>query len=166
MKEETIKQQVEDKINCIIDEGIEMNNLDALGKLVDIHKDISNEEYWNKKKEAMNMNYRMHDYDYNRDRERYGRRMRDSRGRYMRRGVDAKYRGEETIDDMYRGYREYSDGREEYNRGNYGAKSNTMKSLDYMMQSVVDFIEMLQDDASSQEEVELIQKYTRQISEM
>ena len=41
-----------------------------------------------------------------------------------------------------------------------------MKSLDYMLQSVAQFIEMLKQDASSQEEMELIQKYTRQISEM
>ena len=63
-------------------------------------------------------------------------------------------------------YQNYSEGREEYNRGNYSAKSDTLKSLEYMMQSVVDFIEMLKQDANSQEEIHMIQKYTRQISEM
>ena len=41
-----------------------------------------------------------------------------------------------------------------------------MKSLEYMMESVVDFIEMLQEEAGSQEEVNLIKHYTKKISEM
>jgi hypothetical protein len=70
------------------------------------------------------------------------------------------------IDEMYDHYGNYSEGREEYGRGNYGAKEDTMKSLEYMMESVVDFIEMLQEEASSQEEVSLIKHYTKKISEM
>ena len=76
------------------------------------------------------------------------------------------YRGQRVLDEMYNGYRNYSDGREEYNRGNYGAKGETMKSLEYMLESVTDFIEMLQHDAGSQEEIDMIKKYTRRISEM
>ena len=41
-----------------------------------------------------------------------------------------------------------------------------MKSLEYMLQSVTNFIEMLKKDAGSQEEVEMIKEYTRHISEM
>lgn len=41
-----------------------------------------------------------------------------------------------------------------------------MKSLEYMLESVTDFIEMLQNNADSQEEVDMIKKYTRRISEM
>ena len=37
---------------------------------------------------------------------------------------------------------------------------------EYMMESVVDFVAMLQEEAESQEEVELIKHYTRKISEM
>ena len=97
----------------------------------------------------------------------YGRRSRDSRGRYTARGQGSRrYRGDDMMDEMYRGYHEYSEGKEEMNMGNYGAKNDTMKSLDYMLQSVVEFIEMLKKDAGSQEEVELIQEYTRHISEM
>lgn len=96
------------------------------------------------------------------------------RGRYGRRGVPGTGRGrysggdegEEMMNEMYSTYQEYAEGREEYGRGNYGAKKDTMESLDCMMQSVVDFIEMLKKDASSQEEVELIQKYTEEISEL
>lgn len=93
------------------------------------------------------------------DRGNYGRRMRDSRGRYMG-------KGHEMIEDMREMYQEYSDGRDEYDRGNYGAKGEAMKSLEYMLESVVDFVDMLKKDAGSQEEVDLIQRYTREISEM
>lgn len=153
--EEKLKELVEKGINSLIENGINMSDLDTLSKLVDIHKDLSNEKYWEIKEEAK-MRYR--DYDeYGRG--NYSRRNRDNRGRYQ-------HRGEEMMDEMYGAYQRYSNGREEMDMGNYGAKSNTIKSLDYMLQSVVDFIEMLKKDASSQEEVQLIQEYTRQISEM
>ena len=96
----------------------------------------------------------------------YGRRSRDSRGRYMARGYDAKYRGDEMLNEMHEHYGEYSESREQYGRGNYGAKEDTMQSLEYMLQSMVDFVEMLKKDANSQEELNLIKKYTKEISEM
>ena len=98
--------------------------------------------------------------------ESYGRRSRDSRGRYTARGYDSKYRGHEIMDDMYGNYEAYAEGREQYGRGNYGAKEDTMMSLEYMLESMVNFVEMLKEDASSQEEVNLIKKYTKKISEM
>ena len=108
------------------------------------------------------MGYRPYETEYG----NYGRR-RDSRGRYMERATSGRnYKGDEMLDEMHEHYQRYSDGREEMTMGNYGAHSGTMKSLEYMLESVVDFIEMLKKDASSQEEVELIQKYTREISEM
>lgn len=67
---------------------------------------------------------------------------------------------------MYGNFQEYSESSSQYSRGNYGAKEDTMKSLEYMMQSVVDFVEMLKEEAKSQEEMEIIKKYTRKISEM
>ena len=158
-------EQIEEKIKIILDEGIHSENLETLGELIDIHKDLCNEKYWKKKEEVIDMNYNRGYGEYGNYGE-YGRRRRDSRGRYMRRGVDSRYQGHEMIDEMHDGYQEYSEGREAYNRGNYGAKNDAMKSLDYMLQSVTQFIEMLKQDASSQEEMELIKKYTREISEM
>ena len=84
----------------------------------------------------------------------------------MARGYDSKYRGEEMIGEMQEHYGNYSESSEQYGRGNYGAKEDTIKSLDYMLQSLVDFVEMLKQDATSQEEINLIKKYTKQISEM
>ena len=168
---EKVKKETETVIEEILNQGIQENNLDVLYKLVDIHKDIANEEYWQKKKEETDMRYRAYGNDgYGRNSygegESYGRRSRDSRGRYTARGYDSKYRGHEMMDDMYQNYEAYSEGREQYGRGNYSAKEDTMMSLEYMLESMVDFVEMLKQDASSQEEVNLIKKYTKQISEM
>lgn len=157
--DDKVKELVEKGINKTIEDGIQTSNLDTLGKLVDIYKDIANVEHW-KKEEENDMRYDRRYRDYTREpysREPYGRRRRDSRGRYM---------GDEMMNDMHEAYRDYSDGREEMNMGNYSAKDDTMKSLEYMMQSVVQFIEMLEKDANSQEEIEIIKDYTRQISEM
>lgn len=157
--DDKVKELVEKGINKTIEDGIQTSNLDTLGKLVDIYKDIANVEHW-KKEEENDMRYDIRYRDYTREpysREPYGRRRRDSRGRYM---------GDEMMNDMHEAYRDYSDGREEMNMGNYSAKDDTMKSLEYMMQSVVQFIEMLEKDANSQEEIEIIKDYTRQISEM
>ena len=165
---EKLTQELENQIGIIVEDGFGYENLDMLGKLVDIHKDLANEEYWKKKEEVMDVRYRGYDEEYG----TYGRRRRDSRGRYMERGGNrggsrgGNYRGEEMLDEMNEHYSRYSEGKEDMNMGNYGAHSTTMKSLDYMLQSVVEFIEMLKKDANSQEEVELIQKYTREISEM
>lgn len=169
---EKIKKQVEELMTNLSEEGIHSGNVDYLYKLVDIDKDLENENYW---KEKIKMRYRGYGNDSYME-GNYGRRMRDSRGRYMdeaygRRGVDAKYRegdvrGDKLLDEMYQSYGEYSEGREEYGRGNYGAKEDTMKSLDYMLQSVEDFFKHLKKEASSQEEVEMIRETARKISEM
>lgn len=48
-----VNEQVEGQIKKIVEEGLQLNNIDRLYKLVDIHKDIANEEYWKKKEEVM-----------------------------------------------------------------------------------------------------------------
>ena len=172
----TLKEQIEKGIKALTENGIESNNLETLGQLVDIHKDLANEEYWKKKMEVMKMRYRNYNgysEGYGEDsygNESYGRRRRDSKGRYMegsygRRGVPGtgrgRYRGEEAMDEMAYHYGNYSES-----SGQYGAEGETMKSLEYMLESVVDFIKMLEEEAGSQEEVKLIKHYTKKISEM
>ena len=45
-------EKVETQItNLIGGNGVKQDNVDYLYKLVDIHKDIKNEEYWKKKEE-------------------------------------------------------------------------------------------------------------------
>ena len=161
---ERLEKELENQIGIIVEDGFGYENLDKLGKLVDIHKDLANEKYWKKKEEVMDVRYRGYEEEYG----TYGRRRRDSRGRYMdgRSGIRKPHHGEEMLDEMGEHYYRYAEGKEDMNMGNYGAHSSTMKSLEYMLESVVDFIEMLKKDANSQEEVELIKKYTREISEM
>lgn len=155
------KEEVEKLIKTITENGLQANNVELLYRLIDIHKDIENEKYWKNKEEVMRYmrdDYRTEDYR--------GGRSRDSQGRFMGDRRTTSYRGQRVLDEMYNGYRNYNDGKEEYNRGNYGARNETMKSLEYMLESVTDFIEMLQNDAGSQEEVDMIKHYTRKISEM
>lgn len=163
---EKLKDLTEKSIEKTIKEGITTANLDLLGKLVDIHKDISEEEYW-KRKEINNMNYGRNYGNYGREQYgeygNYGEYGRDS---YGRRGVDRKYRGHDYMDRMAGEYGRYEEGREQYNAGNYGAKEDTMKSLRYMLESMVDFVEMLKSEANSQEEVQLIKQYTQKIAQM
>lgn len=110
---------------------------------------------------------------YNGNYGEYGARQRDGRGRYMgdygRRGGQGsgrRYRGYDYIDDMNRYYDNYSESRESYRRGNYGAGDDSLKSLDYMLKAVHQFVKMLREDADSQEEMELIQEYAQKIGEM
>lgn len=152
------KEEVEKFIKQVIDEGLQVGNVDLLYKLVDIHKDIENEEYWKEKEE--NMMYRGYD--------NYGR-SRDSRGRFMdsygRRGVPGsgrgRYRGEEIMDDMYRNYEDYSEGKEMY-----GADNKTLESFNYMVKSFKDYYKHLKDNASSNEEVQILDQAIDEMARM
>lgn len=129
----------------LLDEGIsDSNNLDYLGKLVDIQKDT----YKIKKlKEANNMYGNYGNYG-NYGEGSYGRRAGyDSYGRdsYGRRGYDTKYRGQEHLDRMNEEYGRYSYGRERY-----GAGQETDKSFHYMVEALEDFIKVLYEEADSQ----------------
>ena len=161
---EKISEETEKKIEEVLEQGLQPNNIDMLYTLVDIHKDIANEEYWEKKEETMR--YRNYSEGSYRENDAYGRRQRDSRGRYKEGSRGGRYRGHEMIDDMYQAYGEYNEGKERYERGSYGAKEDSMKSLEYMLECMVDFVEMLKQDANSQEEVQLIKEYTRRIADM
>ena len=153
------KEEVEKLIKQITESGLQVANVELLYKLIDIHKDINNEEYWKKKEE--NMMYR--DYDnYS------GGRSRDSRGRYMdsygRRGVPGtgrgRYRGYDMIEEMGEHYGDYSEGRD-----NYGNDRETEKSFDKMLQSLEDFTYLIMQEADSQDKIEKVRKTARKISE-
>ena len=156
-------EQVEEAINGILEQKVQPGNADYLYKLIDIHKDIKNEEYW---KEEKNMRYGNYGESYG---ESYGRRgvpgtgrgrYRDSynEGNYGRRG---NYRGEEIMDDMYQAYQEYNEGKE-----NYGADGETMESFKYMLKAFKDYYKHLKQEASSQEEVKLLEKTAKEIGMM
>lgn len=50
---EKVKSLVETKIEKLMETGIQVGNVDYFYKLIDIHKDIANEEYWEVKKEVL-----------------------------------------------------------------------------------------------------------------
>ena len=152
-----VSEKVEEKIKSIIDSGITPDNIEALGELVDIHKDICNEKYWKKKEEVLDMRYRGYDEYEEYSEGGYGRRGRDSRGRYTGRG--RSYQGEEMLEEMREHYGNYSEG------GRYGGPEKE-KAFDYMLQSAEDFFNHLMQEAEHPEQMEKIKRTAKRISEM
>lgn len=151
MNQKIIKE-AERLISNILDDGIQSNNLDYLSKLVDIRKDAKEDEC---------MRYMNYGNYSNYGRDSYGRRSRDARGRYT------GHRPEDKIDEMYMNYQAYYEGKDEHRRnGNYGAKEDSMKCLEYMLDCMLDFAKMLKQDVDTPEEQQIIQQYFRQISEI
>ena len=149
--ERRLINEVDDIIKDVLDNGIQGNNLDNLYKLVDIKKDAY--EIMCMEEGDDSMYYGRHDYDRMYDRDSYGARRRDSRGRYM---------GHEHLDRMYDDYSKYMASRERY-----GASSpDTKRSLEYMLRSMEDFARMLKEDAQSAEEVEMIRQTAQRIATM
>lgn len=143
--EEKILQKTSEFIEKVGEQGLDTVDIDYLYKVVDIHKDI-------KEVECMN-NYGNYG--------EYGR-----YDAYGRRGVDARYRGESYMDGMSSSYRNYEAARDEYNNGNYGAKEDGLKELEYMLHALVKFAKTIKEEASSPEEQEIVRKHFRKISEM
>lgn len=56
---EKVKNLVESKIEKLMETGIQVGNIDYFYKLIDIHKDIENEEYWKIKKEVLENDVRL-----------------------------------------------------------------------------------------------------------
>lgn len=148
-------------ITQVMDEGLDQgSNLEYLDKLIDIQKDAYKIKCMKEDKEMYGNygNYGRGNYgrdEYGRGsygRDEYGARSRDSRGRY---------RGHEHLDRMYEDYGRYMEGRERY-----GANEDTMRSLQYMLKSMEDFARMLKEDATSQEEVEMIRQTAQRIANM
>ena len=150
-----LKEEVHKLKEQIATQGVQNSNIEFLYKLVDIEKDLCEIE-----EGGENMRYN----DYGRyGRDEYGREDYGRRGNYRARG---NYRGNEYMDSMYNEYNRYEEGREQYNRGDYNAKEDSIKSLEYMMESALDLVKMLYDKAQSQEEINIIRKYTKKMSEM
>lgn len=164
-----VTEEVDKSIKRIMEQGVQTNNIDFLYKMIDVKKDIA--EIEKEEQEMMYGNYGNYDNYGEYDRSYGGGRRRDSRGRYMegdsygRRGVKGtgrgRYRGEEMMEDMMYHYGNYNEGREQY-----GADEETMKSFKYMLKSFKDYYKHLKDEASSQQEVQMLEDVAREISEM
>ena len=130
--------------------NLDATDIDYLYKIVDIYKDL---------KEVENMNNGYGNYgEYNRGYGEYNE--------YGRRGVDSKYRASRYMDGMRGSYEAYEDYRDSYNRGNYGAKEDGLKELEYMLHALVKFAKTIKEEATSPEEQEIVRKHFMKISEM
>ena len=164
-----LKEETDKSMKRVLEQGVQTNNVDFLYKMIDIKKDIA--EIEKEEQEMMYGNYGNYDNYGEYDRSYGGGRRRDSKGRYMegssygRRGVPGtgrgRYRGEEMMDEMAYHYGNYNEGRERY-----GADEETMKSFKYMLKSFKDYYKHLKEEASSQQEVKMLEDVAREISEM
>ena len=141
------------------------DELDVLYKLVDIDKDLENIDYWKVKKEVMKMRYNNYgDYSEGGYSEgRYGRRGVPGTGRGRYRGHDD---GEDIIEDMKYSYSAYSDSRNAYGRGNYGAEQENMEALEDTMRLFTEFAQKMIQEVDSPEAKQIIKKHLRKISQM
>lgn len=165
-----LKEKVEDKIQeILVKNGITSETVDYLGKLMDIHKDLQEEECL-KKKEELEMRYSEY------DEANYGRRGVPGTGRgryregaYGRRGVPGtgrgRYRGNYAMDEMMENYENYSEASEESMRGNYGAEGEMVKSVEGIMKNIYEIVEELSETEVPEVE-HIIKKYAKKISEM
>ena len=162
-----VTEEIDKSIKRIMEQGVQTNNIDFLYKMIDVKKDIAEIE-----KEEQEMMYGNYDnYGRHDDMSYGGGRRRDSRGRYMeggsygRRGVKGtgrgRYRGEEMMDEMMYHYGNYSEGREQY-----GADNETLKSFEYMLKSFKDYYKHLKQEASSPQEVKMLEQTAEEMLEM
>lgn len=95
-------------------------------------------------------------------------------GNYGRRGVPGtgrgRYRGydecEEMLEDMKESYKDYTDSKSAYNRGNYGAEEDGMKALEDTMGIFTEFAQKMIQEVDSPEAKQIIKKHLRKISQM
>ena len=137
------------KINEIIEQDINPNNIEYLYKLSKIR-------HMAKEDKEMYGNYgRRPGYDS------YGRGNYGNYGEYGnygnygenygRRGYDMKYRGEEEMDRMAGEYGRYMENRERY-----GAGQETDKSFHYMVQALEDFIRVLHEEVETPQQKQML----------
>ena len=163
--DDKIKDMVKKELEKFSDTELNEGNLDVLYKLVDICKDLENIDYWNVKKEVMKMRYNNYgDYSEGEYSEgRYGRRGVPGTGRGRYRGHDD---GEDMIEDMRESYSAYSESRNAYGRGNYGAEQESMKALEDTMELFTEFAQKMIQEVDSPEAKQIIKKHLRKISQM
>lgn len=142
-----IKRMVEEELKGAIDEGINHDNIDDIGKLIDIHKDIKNEEYWKMKEEV----YEMRDGGYG--------------SRKMLPEHEQRARADKKIYDLMGHYKHYSMASNAADKGNHEAEADCMEYLECILEVICEFVEILEEEAGSPEEVQLIKKYKNKMSE-
>jgi len=145
--EDKLLEKVNEKIQHIIDEDINVNNLENLYKLSKI-KHMT--------KEDKEMNYGNYGYGARRPGyDSYGNYGRGNYGNYgegySARGRDMRYRGDDSLDRMYGEY-----GRYQESRSRYGASEETDKSFHYMVKALEDFVMVLYEEAETPQQKQML----------
>ena len=145
--EDKLLEKVNEKIQHIIDEDINVNNLENLYKLSKI-KHMT--------KEDKEMNYGNYGYGARRPGyDSYGNYGRGNYGNYgegySARGRDMRYRGDDSLDRMYGEY-----GRYQESRSRYGAGEETDKSFHYMVKALEDFVMVLYEEAETPQQRQML----------
>lgn len=143
---QALKEMVETELKDILNIGIQEDNIDNLSKLVDIHKDLENEEYW-KHKEMK--------YEHEESERKSG---------LVK--VEKHKELKEKVHEIMEHCEHYSSAMDAMEQGDYEAAQISMRSLRYMLESACQFMNMLAREAKSPEEMQLIRKYARRIGEM
>lgn len=149
--EDKVLEKVDEKIKEIIEQDINPSNLDHLYKLSKI-KHMTKED----KNMYGNYGYGAYSgrgpsrgaygegYGYGAYGEGYG---------YGARGRDSRYRGEEAIERMAGEY-----GRYQESVGRYGAGEEADKSFHYMIKSFEDFIKVLNEEAKTPQQKQMLKE--------
>lgn len=178
-----IQQEIKKELKQIEETGLNAGNIDAVGKMVDILKDIHeiNEMEGANMRDYGNEFARggRRDYTYNEGRggynegydENYGARRRDSRGRYMEnnygRGgnfINMDPRMWDRLERIMDGADMYQYGRDRYRGGD--SEERMHDGLEKMMYAVCTFVEYAMDFAETPQEKEIIRKHIQKLAKM
>lgn len=184
---EKFKKSIEKELKEIEQQGLNMNNIEVASKLVEMLKNLSKIEKSEEGDEKGMRKYREYD-DYRGDYERryrddddysYGRRSRDSRGRFRdsgyreggyREGGGGGYQDGgyghgnkfyEMLDRLEECVEEYEYGRSRYREG--GNEERMHEGLEKLMYSICMFIESAMNFAETPEEKEIIRKHVKKL---
>ena len=169
-----LAQDIKKELRQIEETGLNAGNLDAVGKMVDIYKDILKIEEMEGEDEMRDYRYDRDNYTYNEGRggyrDDYGARMRDSRGRYMDGGsygrggnfINMDPRMWDRLERIMDGADMYSYARDRYRGGDN--EERMIDGLEKLMYSVCTFVESMMDFAETPQEKEIIRKHIQKLA--
>lgn len=156
-----LMEQIKKELVEIEQKGVNASNLELIGKLADIYKDLSEIENMDKGGQEM--------MEYGRYRENYRDRGYGARGSYRDGGYNDDYgrrysRMRDYMDRMVDGMDQYEYSKERYM--NSGDDSRVMEGLEKLMYAMCMFVESAIDFAETPQEKELIRKHIHKISQL
>lgn len=145
--EDKLIDKTTESINTMLDEGLNVNNLEAVYKLTKIR---------HMAKEDKDMNYgnyygRRPGYDTYGEYNNYGNYGNYGRGSYGARGRDMRYRGDDYMDRMSNEYGRYMESRERY-----GAGEESDKAFHFMTKALGEYLDFLHEEADTPQKKQML----------